>query len=92
MNMTRQLLAVALITLTLAGIQVVQASPLHDHVSHFNGCALCHFSGTEAVIPATPVTLDIPIGRSHQPVPVITLHDTSSPSSFRSRAPPVTSL
>lgn len=92
MTRLQQILTAVLITLALCGTQVIQASPLHDHTGHITGCALCHFSANEAAIPATPVGIKPAEGPARLPVLVVSSHDKTSPSPFKSRAPPVTSL
>jgi hypothetical protein len=37
-----RLLLISLMAFTLVGIQVIQASPLHQHAEHSVDCGLCH--------------------------------------------------
>jgi len=53
MNRLQQIFTICLLTLSLLGVQVIQASPLHDHGDHVVGCALCHFDNTETALPTT---------------------------------------
>ena len=88
MNRFRQLLTVICLVLTLAGAQLVQASPLHDHLSHVAGCALCHYDNSGCGLPIasfqapTPVPVLVFIA---QPVAAIT--NRIYPA-FQGRAPP----
>ncbi|MBT6042362.1 MAG: hypothetical protein HOH14_02580 [Gammaproteobacteria bacterium] len=53
MNRLQQIFTICLITLSLLGVQVIQASPLHDHGDHVVDCALCHFDNTEDALLTT---------------------------------------
>lgn len=52
----RHFYTVVLLILALSGVQVVQASPLHDHSTHVVDCGVCHFSASEATVDDSPVT------------------------------------
>jgi len=54
----RQLLSILMLTLTLVGVQVVKASPLHDHLSHVAGCVFCHGDANEAGLISPTSTLN----------------------------------
>jgi len=88
MGRSRHWLKISLIILVLTGIQVVQASPLHDHLDHVAGCALCHYNGNSHAIPV--ICQQIPVVKSHG---ILTVSDyslipVSQPSPFQGRAPP----
>ena len=42
-KLSKQKLLVWFLAFTLLGIQVVQSSPIHDHIQHQVDCVLCHF-------------------------------------------------
>jgi hypothetical protein len=89
MNKMRQFLTILMLTMTLVGVQVVKASPLHDHLSHVAGCILCHGDANEPALtdsgaPHTAIKFAltfIPYGNQ----PLISRTHTS----FHSRAPPL---
>jgi len=89
MILNRKIFSVLLITLALCGVQVVQASPLHDHTGHLSGCSLCHFNGASAIrqdsdvhIWVTGTVTEIFIGTVLAPV-------AGHYPAFRGRAPPL---
>ena len=88
MALTRQLLTVLLLILTLLGVQVVQASPLHDHSTHVIDCGLCHFSASECAIDDIPV-ITVSVTQSHFSIrkTVDVALDTTG-LSYQGRAPP----
>lgn len=49
----KQLFLVALLSLTLVGMQALQESPWHDHSHHVVDCALCHLQFYDAAVPST---------------------------------------
>ena len=87
-----QFLHIILMVLTLGAVQVVQASPLHDHSRDTVGCALCHM----------PV-IDDP-GAQSLPIPIFTQQcsainaqsvpatQSGNPSPYQGRAPPLAFL
>lgn len=89
MNRSRHWLAIPLIILVLTGIQVVQASPLHDHLDHVAGCMLCHYNGNSHAIPVTGQLA--PVVKAHQAYRETAYHlvQAGNPSPFHGRAPPV---
>ena len=90
--MTRKLLTVLLISLALSGVQVVQASPLHDHASHFSGCSLCHFDGAQAIKAADSNSTPLPESLSSLPATLLTGPENPALPAYLSRAPPQVSL
>jgi len=90
--MTRKLLTVLLLSLALCGTQVVKASPLHDHASHFSGCSLCHFDGAQALHTASPAHEPLPeSGKECTRAISLALFAPTYPA-FHGRAPPGLSL
>lgn len=84
----RQVLLIALMAFTLAGVQLLQSSPLHDHTQHTVDCALCHLQlGDDTVVRhqlmvpfisvAAPAVAGLPV-----------FYHSSSPSPYQGRAPP----
>jgi len=89
MNKMRQLLTILMLTMTLVGVQVVKASPLHDHLSHVAGCILCHGDAnepalTDSVAPYTAIKF-APSFITFGNQPLISRINVS----FHSRAPPL---
>ena len=88
MKNIRHIFTLCLLTLTLVGVQALQASPLHDHATHVVDCGLCHFNATESAVeesPTTGFTLDAASYVLNQAV-TATYPKTHSP--FLGRAPP----
>jgi hypothetical protein len=50
-NLSRQLLLVWLLAVSLLSVQLIQQSGLHDHSEHFVDCALCHFDSFDHQLP-----------------------------------------
>lgn len=88
MNLTRKFLTTLIITLALCGVQVVQASALHDHSAHFTGCALCHFDGANAIQPASTVQVWVPEVIADTFIVTIAAPVTGQYPAFHERAPP----
>jgi hypothetical protein len=80
---------IVLVVFMLLGVQVIQASPLHDHAQqHSVDCALCHLQfGDDAAVrqaPALPVVAAVA-------APVVALpgfYLSSTVSPYQGRAPP----
>ena len=85
----RQLLTILMLTLTLVGVQVVKASPLHDHLSHVAGCVFCHGDANEAGLISPTSTLNTnKFKQAFIPYPSQPLVSHTD-FSFHSRAPPL---
>jgi hypothetical protein len=87
----RHALLIALMAFTLLGVQLVQASPLHDHTLHSVDCALCHlqFSDDSLAQPTLSVAFiahNIPYAQYLREY-----HSFSNPSPYQGRAPPFSS-
>jgi len=50
-SISRQVLLVWLLALSLLGVQLVQQSGLHDHSQDVVDCALCHFDSFDHQLP-----------------------------------------
>ena len=83
-----RLLLISLMAFTLIGVQLVQASPLHQHTQHSVDCALCHLQFSDdaeiqyqnVITRLAAITLKI--------VPASTFYSFISPSPYQGRAPP----
>lgn len=87
----RHALLIALMAFMLAGVQVAQSSPLHDHARHTVDCALCHLQlGDDASIrPALSVAFiahSVPYAQYLRE-----FYSFSNPSPYHGRAPPASS-
>jgi hypothetical protein len=86
--LTRRYGLIALMLFVLAGAQVLQATPLHDHSQHSVDCGLWHVPVADA--PAAPLLLppDSQL-QSLAPLPAATLLPQGQrPSPYQGRAPP----
>jgi hypothetical protein len=84
----RHYLLIALMAFTLVGVQLMQASPVHDHVQHSVDCALCHLHfGDDTLVRHT---LTVPFRAATAPVAIALspFYASSSPSPYQGRAPP----
>ncbi len=89
MNSLRTFIKISLITLALIGVQVIQASPLHDHSNHVVDCGLCHFSSTEIAIEDSPVVTPSTTPRYFSVPRTINITAKSIRLSYQGRAPPL---
>ncbi|HTR00259.1 MAG TPA: hypothetical protein VMH83_09725 [Candidatus Acidoferrum sp.] len=81
---------IALFAFTLAGVQLVQNSPWHDHAREVVDCALCHLQplGDDTEIDHS---LPLPVAGAQ---PVLVLQSVAAPvphfpSPYQGRAPPL---
>lgn len=84
----RKYLLVALAVFMLAGVQIVQSSPLHDHTRHSVDCALCHLQlGDDALLQPTLsvafIAHNVPYAQYLRK-----FYSFSNPSPYQGRAPP----
>jgi len=88
LHQLRKYLLVALAVFMLAGAQLVQSSPLHDHTRHSVDCGLCHLQlGDDVLLQPSPGVAFI----AHSPPHAQYLREFvsfSSPSPYQGRAPP----
>ena len=84
-----RLLLLGLLTFTLIGTQVLQASPLHHHAQHSVDCALCHLHlSDDAIIQQRNIITRL--GQVAVDVlPPSTFYNFLSPSPYQGRAPPL---
>jgi hypothetical protein len=90
---SRKFWLVALLALSVFGVQVLQASPLHNHAQETVDCALCHL---QTLGDDTEVARSLSIAVQHQqalPGSTLTAHySLHSPAPYQGRAPPFASL
>lgn len=84
----KKYLLVTLAVFMLAGIQIVQASPLHDHTRDSVDCALCHLQlGDEALLRPTLgvafIAHNVPYAQYLRE-----FYSSTNPSPYHGRAPP----
>jgi hypothetical protein len=89
MKRLQRTISTLLVILALTGIQVVQASPLHDHLDQVADCLLCHYDNNSHSLPESmPVA---PAYIAH--LPPEDSYSLRIPASgitaFNSRAPPL---
>jgi hypothetical protein len=80
---------IALMLFVLAGVQVIQASPLHDHAQHSSvDCGLCHVPVADA--PATPhgIVPEFETLAAVLPAVASAIFSSRNPSPYQGRAPP----
>ncbi|MES2626192.1 MAG: hypothetical protein V4628_12990 [Pseudomonadota bacterium] len=83
-----RLLLISLMAFTLLGVQVIQASPLHQHAQHSVDCALCHLQlSDDAEIQYQNVIVRLALTAFNVLAPS-TFYTFLSPSPYQGRAPP----
>jgi hypothetical protein len=87
----RQLLLISLMAFALVGVQLVQASPLHDHTGHTVDCALCHLQFTDVALEQYQPSFAwfASTVRFHQQTAAFL--SSRNPSPYQGRAPPAVS-
>jgi hypothetical protein len=84
----RQLLLLSLMVFTLTGVQLVQASALHNHTQHTVDCALCHLQFSDDALVQHQINLAFQ-GVAAPVAPLIPeLYVSANPSPYQGRAPP----
>lgn len=79
---------IALMVFVLGGLQVIQASPLHDHSQHTVDCGLCHVPIGDGVAPSDPAAV-IPAPQNAPSFALLVLITPArNPSPYQGRAPP----
>ena len=84
----RQILLIALMAFTLAGVQLAQASPLHNHAQHSVDCALCHLQLSDDVLVYQHIPLPVIEAGAAVSINSPEFYTSSSPSPYQGRAPP----
>ena len=84
----RHLLLIGLMAGMLLGVQLLQASPLHQHAQHSVQCTLCHLQSGDAALLQHPLDLSL-----ITPAGVTGSHAVAAPATaarlhYQSRAPP----
>jgi hypothetical protein len=83
-----RLLLISLLAFTLIGVQVLQASPVHQHTQHSVDCALCHLQlSDDAEVHHQNVIVRL-LQTTFKPVQPATYFTPLSPSPYHGRAPP----
>jgi len=88
MNSLRTFIRISLITLALVGVQVIQASPLHDHSDHVVDCGLCHFSFSEIAVDDSPASTLTNIPRHYAVPDAVRVASEPVRLAYQGRAPP----
>lgn len=87
-KISKQYCLIALMALTLLGIQAVQESPLHDHSQHEVDCAVCHFSMSDDSVVSSSKHFVFTATRSVYHATVKQFNASHTYSLYESRAPP----
>jgi hypothetical protein len=83
-----RLLVISLMAFTLIGVQVLQASPLHQHTQHSVDCGLCHLQlSDDAEIHYQNVIVRL-LQTAFKVVQPASFYTSLSPSPYQGRAPP----
>lgn len=89
LQLTRRYGLIALMLFVFAGVQVVQASPLHDHAQHTVDCGLWHVPVTDASEASAALVPDY-VARGVVVLPTVKLFvRKAGPSPYQGRAPPI---
>jgi len=88
LQLARRYGLIALMLFVLAGVQVLQASPLHDHAQHSVDCGLCHVPLADAPSSAQGLIPEFDATTTALPCLAADVHDTHNPSPYQGRAPP----
>jgi hypothetical protein len=84
-----RLLLISLMAYALIGVQVLKASPLHQHAQHSVDCALCHLQlSDDAEIQYQNVIIRL-AGVALRVIPASTFYSFVNPSPYQGRAPPL---
>jgi hypothetical protein len=79
---------IALMVFVLGGLQIVQASPLHDHSQHTVDGGLCHVPLGDGALP-TVLPGSIPVFQNFPRFYLVVLAPSQgNPSPYQGRAPP----
>ena len=84
----RRFLLIALMAFTLVGVQLVQASPLHDHTQEAIDCALCHLQLSDDALVQHQLTLPSSAAAAQVGPALRQFYAVTSPSPYQGRAPP----
>ncbi len=79
---------IALMLFVLAGVQVIQASPLHDHTQHSVDCGLCHVPVADSCTAPRGIVPEFEGGHALLPCRAASFHGSHNPSPYQGRAPP----
>lgn len=90
LQLARRYGLIALMLFVLAGVQVLQASPLHDHAQHSVDCGLCHVPLADSPPSSQGLVPEFDAALAALPQLAADYHDTLNPSPYQGRAPPAT--
>jgi hypothetical protein len=79
---------IALMLFVLAGVQVIQASPLHDHTQHSVDCGLCHVPVADAPPTHHGIVPEFETLSAALPALASAFFSSRNPSPYQGRAPP----
>lgn len=85
----RQLLLISLMACALIGVQLVQASPLHEHTSHSVDCALCHLQLSDDALFQHASSFAVAASGTRYNQLVAEFYSFRNPSPYQGRAPPL---
>jgi hypothetical protein len=88
LQLTRRSGLIALMLFVLTGVQLLQASPLHDHAQHSVDCGLCHVPLADTPPPPHGLvpTFDSAVATATALATTYPSHRNASP--YQGRAPP----
>lgn len=72
----------------LAGVQLLQHSPLHDHAQHAVNCALCHLQLSDDALLHSTVSVAFIAHNILYAQYLREFHSSQNPSPYHGRAPP----
>ena len=87
-KLSKQKLLVLFLAFTLLGVQLVQNSPLHDHIQHQVDCVLCHFDSYDQGIVTQTFTNPFEAKLIHFNVIAEQVYFASHYPSYQGRSPP----
>jgi hypothetical protein len=88
LNLSRRFGIVALMLFMLAGVQLIQVSPLHDHTRHSVDCGLCHVPLADEPASTSGLLPDFVTSATWQPALSAPAPSSTNPSPYQGRAPP----
>ena len=88
LQLTRRFGLIALMLFVLTGVQLLQASPLHDHAQHSVDCVLCHVPLADAPPPQHGMVPTFATAVATATDPASNFRSSRTPSPYQGRAPP----
>jgi hypothetical protein len=84
----RPLLLIGLMAGLLLGVQLLQASPLHQHTQHAVECTLCHLQAGDTALLQQAPALPFVAGTAPSGTLLVAFAISTTTSPYQSRAPP----